>query len=201
MTFSYLNRRTHLYLGLALLPWLFMYAASSIPFAHSGYFEQRDAAKHLPLWTLRLEEPVNADVPQDAAGLREFGRGLLARVGIRDTNFGVYRQSPTEIDVFSYTFWKSTQLKYFTDRQVLRVEDRRFRWDQFLTGMHGRAGYEQDGIVQNAWGVVVDLVQIAIVVWVASGLLMWWDVRGHRLWGALAIAAGALSFAIFVCRL
>ena len=32
MTFSHINRRTHLYLGLSLLPWLFMYAISSATF-------------------------------------------------------------------------------------------------------------------------------------------------------------------------
>ena len=30
MTFTHFNRRLHLYLGLALLPWLFMYGISSI---------------------------------------------------------------------------------------------------------------------------------------------------------------------------
>ena len=42
MTFPHFNRRLHLYLGLALLPWLFMYGLSSIPFAHTQYFERRD---------------------------------------------------------------------------------------------------------------------------------------------------------------
>ena len=55
MTFSHLNRRTHLYLGLALLPWFVMYGISSVPFAHNQVFEQRDRAKGLPQWTLRAE--------------------------------------------------------------------------------------------------------------------------------------------------
>ena len=38
MTFSHLNRRVHLYLGLALLPWFFMYGISSLPFAHNQFF-------------------------------------------------------------------------------------------------------------------------------------------------------------------
>ena len=55
MTYSHLNRRLHLYLGLALLPWFFMYGISSVPFAHSQYFDRLDAATGLPLWTLRAE--------------------------------------------------------------------------------------------------------------------------------------------------
>ena len=38
MTFSHVNRRVHLYLGLFLLPWLFMYGISSLPFAHAPFF-------------------------------------------------------------------------------------------------------------------------------------------------------------------
>ena len=34
----------HLYLGLALLPWLLMYGLSSIRFADSAFFDARDAA-------------------------------------------------------------------------------------------------------------------------------------------------------------
>ncbi len=200
MTFNHLNRRVHLYLGLALLPWLFMYAISSVPFAHGAFFDQRDAAKKLPLWTLRAERPLDAPVPEDAAGLRAFGAGLLKDSGIEVTSYGVYRQGP-RVDVYSYSFWSSTQIKYFVDEKRVTVEDRRFRWDHFLTGMHARGGFEQEGLVATSWSLVVDLVCLAIVVWVGSGLYMWWALPGHRRWGWLAIAAGVASFAVFTLSL
>lgn len=205
MTFSHFNRRLHIYLGLALLPWLFMYGISSIPFAHNQFFEQRDKAKGLPLWTVRFERGLDVSVPDsvpdEAKALRAFGAALLVRAGIEGTTFGVYRQSPTQVNVYAYSFWKSTQLKYFIDQKKLRVEDRRFRWDQFLTGMHARGGFEQEGFLQMSWSVVVDLVCLGILVWIASGLYMWWGVRGHRRWGWLAILAGAASFLLFTIRL
>ena len=77
MIYSYLNRRVHLYLGLALLPWFFMYGISSVPFAHSQFFDQRDAAKGLPLWTVRAEHSVDLPVPGNAADLRALGATLL----------------------------------------------------------------------------------------------------------------------------
>jgi hypothetical protein len=201
MTYSHLSRRLHLYLGLALLPWFFMYGISSVPFAHNQFFERRDAAKGLPLWTLRAERTLDVPVPESAAGLRAFGATLLQEVGIGNTSFGAYRQSPTRIDVYSYSFWKSTQLKYFVDQKKLTVEDRRFRWDHFLTGMHARGGFEQDGILQHSWSVVVDLVSVAMIVWVASGLYMWWELPGQRRWGWLAIVGGVVSFLLFTMRL
>jgi len=201
VTYSHLNRRLHLYLGLALLPWFFMYGISSVPFAHNQFFEQRDAATGLPLWTLRAERTLDVPVPQDSAGLRAFGATLLKDAGVAATSYGTYRQSPTQINVYAYSFWTSTQLKYDIDRKLLTVEDRRFRWDHFLTGMHARGGFEQEGFLQLSWSVVVDIVCVAMIVWIASGLVMWWELPGQRRWGWVAILAGMTSFLFFTLRL
>ena len=201
MTFTHFNRRLHLYMGLALLPWFFMYGISSIPFAHNQYFDRLDAAKKLPLWTLRAERTIDLEIPDDPAALRKLGASLLEEAGIAGTSFGAYRQSATQVNVYSYSFWKSTQLKYFRDQKRLTVEDRRFRWDHFLTGMHARGGFEQDGLLQLSWSVVVDCVSIGIVLWIASGLYMWWGLPGHRRWGWLAILGGAATFLVFTLRL
>jgi hypothetical protein len=201
MTFAHFNRRVHLYLALALLPWFFMYGVSSLPFAHNQFFDRRDAAKGLPLWTLRSDRTVDVAVPGDDKQLRDFGRVLLQDAGISGTSFGTYRQSANQINVYSYSFWKSTQLKFYVDQKRLTVEDRRFRWDHFLTGMHARGGFEQDGMLQLSWSVVVDLVCLGMIVWIASGLYMWWGIPGHRRWGWIAILSGVTSFIIFTLRL
>jgi hypothetical protein len=39
------------------------------------------------------------------------------------------------------------------------------------------------------------------VVWIASGLYMWWGLPGSRRFGWLTIAAGTISFAIFTIGL
>ncbi len=201
MTFAHVNRRVHLYLGLFLLPWFFMYGISSEPFAHTPFFEARDAAKNLPLWTLRAEHAVDLPVPSDESGLRALGAALLDVAGIHGTSFGAYRQAASQINVYSYSFWSSAQLKYYVDQKRMTVEDRRFRWDQFLTGVHARGGFEQEGLLPASWSVVVDLVCIGIVLWIASGLYMWWGIPGHRRWGWVAIAAGMTSFVLFTLRL
>jgi hypothetical protein len=203
VTFSHFTRRVHLYLGLALLPWFFMYGISSVVFAHNEFFQRLDNARGLPQWTLRSERTLDVAVPADPNEMRVFGAALLKEAGIDigGTSFGTYRQSPTQINVYSYSFWSSTQLKYYTDRKTLTVEDRRFRWDQFLTGMHARGGFDQDGLLQDSWSVVVDGVCVAMIVWIASGLYMWWGLPALRRWGWLAIAAGTTSFMLFTLRL
>jgi hypothetical protein len=67
--------------------------------------------------------------------------------------------------------------------------------------MHARGGFEQDGILQLSWSVVVDVVCLAMMVWIASGLYMWWGLSGHRRWGLLAILAGTASFLVFTMGL
>ncbi len=201
MKFSDLNRRAHLYLGLGLLPWFFMYGVSSIPFAHNAFFEAMDKAKNQPLWKVRLERQYDAAVPEDPEQLREFGRATLKLVGIEGTNFGAFRQGPDQVNIYSYTFLNSSQLKYFPAEKRLRVEDRRFRWDHFLTGMHARGGFEQKGWLPSAWAVVVDLFCVASLIWIGSGIYMWWSIRQSRGWGWVAIASGLFAFGLFVVLL
>lgn len=198
MTFSHLNRRLHLYLGLGLLPWFFIYGVSSIPFSHNQFFEERDKAKGLPLWNKRLERTYDVPVPE--GDLRPLGTKVLQDIGLKG-NYGVYRQNAKQINIYVFTFLKSTQVKYFPDEKRLLVEDRRFRLEHFLTGMHARGGFEQDSWLQNSWGVVVDLVCLGFLIWVCSGLYMWWQLTGTRRWGWLALGSGCITFVLFLARL
>jgi hypothetical protein len=201
MTFAHLNRRTHLYLGMALLPWFLMYSLSSIPFAHAPFFDRRDAATGLPLWTLRATHTVDLPVPDGPEELRALGATLLRQARVSAGSFGVYRQSPTQVNVYAYSFRHSTQLKYYTDQKRMTVEDRRFRWDHFLTGMHARGGFEQEGLLDRSWSVIVDLVCVAILLWTATGIYMWWGLPASRVWGWVTIAAGTVTFFFFTMRL
>lgn len=199
MTFSHLNRRLHLYLALSLLPWFLMYAASSYAFSHSQYFDARDDAKGLPMWTARFERAYDIDIPAEG-DLRPLGARMMADNGIQGS-FGVYRQSPNQLNVYVYTFLHSVQLKYFIQEKKLIAEDRRFRFDHFLTGMHARGGFEQPGFLDKFWGVAIDLVCLGLLLWIATGLYMWSQLRAHRGWGWLALLGGCASFGFFLYRL
>ena len=62
MSFNHFNRRLHLYLAMVLLPWVFMYGISSIPFTRNAYFNNlyKDG---VPMWTTRLEQSYDRAVP------------------------------------------------------------------------------------------------------------------------------------------
>jgi hypothetical protein len=94
---------------------------------------------------------------------------------------------------------ESTQLEYFAGRKRVTVEDRRFRWDHFRTGMHARGGFDQASLLVRSWSVV------DFVCWRGSpgspGLYMWWSLPGSRRLGRAAILAGVASFTWFAAAL
>jgi hypothetical protein len=189
MTFPHFNRRLHIYLGLFLLPWFFAYGVTSVPFSHPRQGGRAD-------WTLRFERPYQLPLPA-SGDLKEIGAALVREAGVEGAH-GAYRPSPNLIEVYVYTFWDATRISYDSERKVLRAQDRRFRWDYFLTGLHARGGFLQDSVLDDAWAVVVDVVSAGFLLWIASGLYMWWHLPRHRGWGWLALAAGAAAFTAFL---
>lgn len=202
MTFPHFNRRTHLYLGLFLMPWVLLYGISSIPFSHTAWFDAQDKAKGLPNWTPLFERTYEKPAPE-GDGIRDWGRQVLADTGLLQrfgaaVNFGVYRQGPEQVNIYVYSFWQSAQVKYFPATGRLIAEEKRFRWDHFLTGMHAKGGFDQEGWISDSWAVVVDLVCLSFLAWIASGLYMWWGLPSLRRWGWIALLSGCASFALFL---
>lgn len=201
MKFPHVNRRTHLYLGLFLTPWVLLYAVSSIPFSHGSYFEERDKAKGLPLWIQTFNGPYDLGPLPESGPLRPLGAKVVRDFQMENASYGAYRISPKQVNIYVHTFWKSTQFKYFVEEKRMIAEDRRFRFDHFLTGMHARGGFEDDRFFPTLWAITIDLVCLSFLVWVLSGFYMWWTLPSLRKWGWVAIAGGVTSFAVFVLRL
>jgi len=194
-------RRLHLYLGLALAPWILMYGVSSIPFAHPAYFQQRDQATGRPLWTVEYQRPYSVQVPAGSENLREFAQAVLTDLGIEAPNIGASRPNADTVNVIAYSFLRSTRVILRQSQQTVTVEHRRFRFDQFLTGMHARGGFVQDGLLNDLWGVIVDVVGAAMILWIMTGLILWWRIRSHRRWGLVAVGAGTAAFLVFALQL
>ncbi|MFN7936286.1 MAG: PepSY domain-containing protein [Bryobacteraceae bacterium] len=199
MKFPHFNRRLHLYLALVLLPWFLMYGVSSIPFSHNQYFNELDQKSGIPLWTQRLERPYEAPVPE--GNLRPLAKQVVMDLGLAG-NYGAYRPPGSKyIEIYAATFLHATRARYFPEEKRITLEDRRFRFDQFLTGMHARGGFRHDGALEIAWSIVIDLFCLAMLLWIASGIYMWWSLPGLRRWGWLALGTGMASFALFLGRL
>jgi hypothetical protein len=191
MSFLLFVRRLHLYLGLGLLPWVTMFGLSSYPFNHPAQVQ--------PKWTVRFDRPYTLDVPA-GADLHTTGARIHADAGFSG-GFYVNQPNPQRINITHTDFMHPTRITYFVDQKRLLAEDREFVWRQFLTSMHAHNGYELDGSLNAVWAVIIDLTCVALIVWIASGIIMWWMLPGSRGWGWVALAAGSGTFAYLVANL
>ena len=194
-TFDHLNRRTHLYLGLFLLPWLLMYGISSFLISHHAWFRSEEA----PPWQPVFEREYRRAIP-DGVDLREVAHEILKDCGLEGA-YWVQRPGPDEIRINRFRFRDEIRVVYSIKDQRLRAERQQLRWDQVVLRMHFRGGFQQPSLWDDLWAILVDVACVGILVWVGSGVVMWWRVRRLRLWGAVALGGGTLAFALLVWRL
>ena len=190
-------RRTHLYLGMLLLPWMLVYASSAFLFNHNSYFRQFRAAS--PAWLPLWEKDCAIEVPPGNDALRETTGRILAGHGLKGA-FGVQRQG-RRLNINVQNFWHPLRLTYDLDQKKLRAEQRRFAPMEVLIRLHERAGYGQPGVLNNLWAVVVDLFSVTMLVWIGTGLYLWWKLPVTRGWGFVAIGGGAASIVLLLLTL
>ena len=200
MTFDKINRRVHLYLGLALAPWLLMYGVSSFIVIHQNWFKMARERK----WDLLFEKPYSRQLKSQGenneADLRAEAQAILKDCDLEGA-FWVDKPKPGIVHIDRFNFWNSTSLTYSIKDQKLKAERMRLRLRETIIRLHFRGGYHQNGFWNNFWGLVVDATCVAIIIWIASGLIMWWRLRFFRTWGAVALSAGIFSFVLLVWKL
>jgi hypothetical protein len=199
MNLNLVLRRTHLYLGMLLAPWVLMYGVSSAVYNHQPFLREHFPMRQ-PEWTLLMDKSYQVDLPADNQQLRAAGARILQDNGLAGVAFGVYRSGAT-FNVFLPNFWHPRRLIYNSEQYRLRLERRQFSWSEFLTRQHGRGGYHQPTIGDNLWAFCVDLVCVALLAWVGTGLYLWWNLRATRVAGLLALCGGAGAFILFLLRL
>ena len=192
MTLSHLVRRAHLYTGLFLLPWVIMFGVSTIPINHQ--------ASEPVEWIRLSEHPFDAPVPEAGDNLRPLGRRMMNTAGL-EGGYWVYRLNPRQVQVGHPDFLAPVRINYFTEEKRIVVERRPFAWRPFLSGLHTRGGYDMDGAWDSVWAVFVDIVSVGLILWIASGIYMWWGLPATRRWGWIALGGGAVCFAVIIATL
>lgn len=194
-TFDKINRRVHLYLGLFLMPWLLMYGVSSFIIIHQSWFQ---AGKE-PVWEPQFEREYNRTLdPQ--ADLRATAQEILKDCNLEGA-FWADKSNPDTLRIDRFSFWGSTRLTYSIKEQKLKAEHQRMPSSQAVVRMHFRGGYGQPTFWDKLWGLVVDIACVAIIIWVGSGIIMWWRLRRLRAWGAIAVGGGVISFLLLMWTL
>lgn len=193
--FDKINRRTHLYAGLFFLPWFFIYGASSAVFNHPKWFSSGPMQ-----WNALFDREYDAGPLAATPDLRAFGAKTLQDSGLTG-EFVVRQDAKGNIEIDQNRFLSNIQLLYNPQAHHLTAKRSVPKWPGLLTRLHTRGGFEGSGRLQYLWSVIVDIVQLAIFVWVASGLYMWWQLKRFRNWGLLALGSGIALFTAFVAGL
>jgi hypothetical protein len=187
-------RRTHLYLGMALMPWLLIYAVSTFTFNHRESFRAYRATD--PQWRPLWEKDYALDLPADASPetLRAAARRILDDNGLSGA-FAVRRQGP-RLNLNVQNFWHPRRLAYDFTTKKLRAEEKSFAWIEVLARLHERTGYGTGGFLNNLWALAVDVFCVTTLVWIATGLYLWWKLAATRRWGWLAIGGGLATLTV-----
>jgi hypothetical protein len=193
--FDKINRRTHLYLGLLLMPWLLMYGVSSFIIIHQSWFR----TDKQPAWEPQFEKEYRHSV-SDQGDLRAAAQEILKDCNLEGA-FWANKPNADTLQIDRFSFWGSTRLTYSIKDQRLKAERQRMRPSQAIVRMHFRGGYSQPTFWDKFWGLLVDLACLGIIVWIASGLIMWWRLPRLRSWEAIAVGGGVLSFLLLIWRL
>jgi len=98
-------------------------------------------------------------------------------------------------------FWHPKRLTYDIAAKKLRTEEKKFAWVEFFARLHQRVGYGQAGFLNQLWAVLVDVFCVTTLVWICTGLYLWWKLPMTRKWGWVAIGGGIASIAILMMTL
>ncbi len=177
-----------MYLALFLLPWFLMYGISAIHFNHNSIFQTM--YKGMPQWSVRLDRPYH--LQQTGGDLRKRAEKILNDLGVHRA-FQVRREE-SRIVIRAYDFLSVSRITYYENESRLVMEDGRWGVDKLLAGLHTRHGFDQNSPPNDAWAWIVDVVSCAILIWIATGVFMWWQIRRLRLLGGMTLAAGLLYF-------
>lgn len=192
MTVAHFVRRAHLYTGLFLLPWVIMFGVSTIPINHPS--------PETAQWTPLAQHTFDTPVPAASENLRPLGREMMNAAGI-EGGYYVYRVNPRQVQAGHPNFLAPIRITYFPEERRLIVEQRPFSLRPFLSGMHTRGGYDTGGFWDSVWALFVDVVSVGLILWIASGIYMWWGLPATRRSGWIALSAGAICFAVIIATL
>jgi hypothetical protein len=196
--FSAILRRTHMYLGLFLFPWMLMYALSTVAMNHRGFFAKTYGTGPVPFEKER-EVVFASSLPPDAEP-RAIARQILIALDL-DGAHSASRRPDGTIVITRQDLLSPRRLTYTPASHTLLVEKIQHRPNALLERFHRRRGYATGYALDTAWAVTVDLVIVAMIGWALSGLWMWWEMKATRRLGALALVVGIGVFGLFLATL
>lgn len=191
--FSKIVRRTHMYLALFLMPWMLMYALSTLAMNHR-------LGAGGPAWEKEREQIYTGTFAAGATP-RAMAEQILSALHLDGLHSVSGSAAAGRLLIQRHDLVTPRRITFTPAGGSLLVERQQFRMSVFLERMHRRRGFRSDFAIEDAWAVLVDVAIVGMLFWVASGLWMWWEMRATRGWGALTAAGGLGLFALFLATI
>jgi hypothetical protein len=191
-------RRTHLYLGLFVTPWLMMYALSTLVFNHAAQvdrFYQRLYGPHSNQYVLERQLSYDRTFPQQTT-LRTQAEEILTDLHLTGS-FGV-ETAADRLVITRRDPWIPRRITFDPGTHRLVIERQNSRLATFLTTLHTQVSYANRLPRIKAWALSVDVTIATMLILMFSGLWMWWELKVTRLLGSLFLLLGVLLFALFL---
>ncbi len=194
-------RTIHLFTGLGLAALIFMYAFSGFVILHQDWFPGAQSEKTTTHPTSSVALETTSPVTQDNADA--WGRELADELNLRGR---LDKQRRTDEGSWVFDFGRPGTYETLTatpgmGETTLTIEEGGFaRIMNRLHHFHGFAG----GLRFFLWGLFVDLVGLAMIVFPLSGIYMWWVLKKDRrlgwfvLGGSTAYVIGSITFLLIL---
>jgi len=190
---SKILRRTHLYLALFLIPWILIYAISTLAMNH------KSRTSKPPLWELASRTPYEGVFPDNATH-HTIARQILTSLDLD----GAHQASQSKdgaVVIQRFAPIQPIRLTFQPATRELTIERQAASATAFLERMHRRRGFQHPYLLEDTWAFSVDLFIFGVLFWSLSGLWLWWELKVTRVLGALALASGVALFAFFLAVL
>lgn len=193
---SLLVRRVHMYLALFLMPWLAMYALAAMAMNHRDYFIRLYDGN---LWKTELESTrdYQPDLPPDIND-EDLANRILDELELAGPHVINRSAGGRQLNIVRDDPLAAREISYVPDEHKLTVKKFPLRPATTLVRLHHRHGFKRTDSVSLAWAVGADIAAIGMVVWVATGVWLWWEIKSARRWGVACLALGLGAFAAFL---
>jgi len=168
-------RNTHLFVGLFSCLYLLMYGLSSVQMAHPAWFSTRPS----------VTETHAALAPGLSDG-RRAARELMDRYGLRGES-GAARLTNGQMSFNIVRPGTVYQIDYSPATGNVRIRDVHAGFFGMLNRLHHAAGLWHDYWLLDAWGALVAVVSVALIVLGATGVYLWFKLRPERMAGAILL--------------
>ncbi len=195
------NRKIHIYLGLYMLFFLWLFSVSGLLLNHvqDWFSHQRPAVEELT----RAIEPPTADENAGKAVelMKQLGWSGEIVLGPSLPRDGHFYFRILELD---HLIFVDADLNNYQAK--LRVVPR--RWTQFMVDMHAFTGVRRawgepvpstrDWWMTKVWSFCIDAIAAGLMVTVLTAIYMWYQLKKKRRLGLIVLSSGVLVCSFFL---